>query len=224
MKTGIYKITNTLNGNLYIGLSKNLTQRMSEHKSRYLDKNRQSYESPLYRAFRKHGIENFLFEVIERCEEEKLVEREIFWISFYNSYLDKKHYNLTPGGEGNVGYDAKGSKNPRAVLTEEDVRRCRKLYLTANVRTCREVWEKDYQEVITYNGFRNMWRGRSWPHIMPEVFEERPTRTLRAEEVKIIRQEKELNKNPKEVYQKYKTRIQYNTFLNVWEGRTWKDV
>ena len=59
MKSGIYKITNTLNGNLYIGLSKNLTQRMSEHKSRYLAEGRQGYDSPLYRAFRKYGIENF---------------------------------------------------------------------------------------------------------------------------------------------------------------------
>lgn len=224
MKSGIYKITNTLNGNLYIGLSKNLTQRMSEHKSRYLAEGRQSYDSPLYRAFRKYGIENFSFEVIEYCEEEKLPEREIFWIAFYNSYLDKKHYNLTPGGEGNPGCDVKGSKNSRALLIEEDVRKCRKLYLTADAKTCKRVWEEEYQEVITYEGFRRMWSGKTWSHIMPEVFEERPTRTLRKEEVKKIREQKTLGQDPKEVYREYEKRIQYNTFLNVWEGITWKDV
>ena len=47
----------------------------------------------------KYGIENFSFEVIEECEKEKLNDREIYWISFYNSNNKNNGYNLTNGGE-----------------------------------------------------------------------------------------------------------------------------
>ena len=93
---GIYKIENQLNNKIYIGQSKNITQRWKEHRARY-----QIKDSPLYRAIRKYGIENFSFEVIEECEINQLDEREIYWITFYNSY--KNGYNQTSGGEGRHG-------------------------------------------------------------------------------------------------------------------------
>ena len=47
--------------------------------------------------------ENFNFEVIEEVENSLLNEREIYWISFYNS-LVPNGYNLTAGGEGTKSY------------------------------------------------------------------------------------------------------------------------
>jgi hypothetical protein len=45
---------------------------------------------------RKYGIENFFVEKIEECEEDRLDEREIYWIQKYNSFNDG--YNSTLGG------------------------------------------------------------------------------------------------------------------------------
>lgn len=95
----IYIITNLINNNCYIGqTSKTIEERFREHKTDSLRKDRSNYEVPLYRAFRKYGLENFKIEEIEKCEISKLNEREIYWISFFDTYHNG--YNATLGGDG----------------------------------------------------------------------------------------------------------------------------
>lgn len=93
MKCGIYKITNKINGHAYIGQSVNITRRWTDHKNRYKDLN---YDSTLYKAFRKYGLENFSFEILEECEPELLDEREIYYVALYDTFNDG--YNETLGG------------------------------------------------------------------------------------------------------------------------------
>lgn len=102
---GIYKIENLINHKKYIGQSIDIYERWQEHK-RINERNskvvKQSY--PLYRAFNKYGIDNFLFEVIEECDREELDEKERYWISYYHTYINDPQcngYNLTIGGCGN---------------------------------------------------------------------------------------------------------------------------
>lgn len=75
---GIYKITNRINNKCYIGQSRCIEKRWSSHRSSCLD-------YPLYRAFRKYGLENFDFEIIEECCINELNNREIYWIAHFNS-------------------------------------------------------------------------------------------------------------------------------------------
>lgn len=98
--TGIYKITNKINGKCYIGQSINIKQRWKAHRSRY-----QVDDYPLYRAMRKYGLENFNFEVIEECTKELLNEREIYWISYYDATNKNKGYNLGQGGQNTVVHE-----------------------------------------------------------------------------------------------------------------------
>lgn len=93
---GIYKITNLINGKVYIGQSRDIKRRWSSHRSDFL-KDKKDYV--LYRAFRKYGIENFSFEVIEKCSENELDEKEKFYIAEYDSFLGDG-YNMTLGGQG----------------------------------------------------------------------------------------------------------------------------
>jgi hypothetical protein len=44
-------------------------------------------------ALRKYGQENFIWEILEECENDQLSERERYWISYYNTYYDG--YNET---------------------------------------------------------------------------------------------------------------------------------
>ena len=92
MEKWIYKITNQINGKVYIGQTNNLERRYKEHWFRY------DREQPLYQAFNKYGRENFKMEPIELTENYN--EREQYWIAFYDSY-NKGGYNATKGGEEN---------------------------------------------------------------------------------------------------------------------------
>lgn len=66
---GIYKITNNINGKVYIGQSIDINKRWKEHKYRSQIPNKE-YDKYLYRAFRKYGLENFTFEILEECTYE----------------------------------------------------------------------------------------------------------------------------------------------------------
>ena len=94
--SGIYKITNKVNGKCYIGQSINIKKRLSQHKS-------QTYRNIhinkiLYQAIKKYGIENFTFDIIEKCETNSLDDREKYWIEYYDSY--NNGYNGAKGGKG----------------------------------------------------------------------------------------------------------------------------
>lgn len=91
----IYKIQNLINGNVYIGQTvKPVEKRFQQHCNNY-DK---PYFSQLilYKAFKKYGLDNFSFEALEKVDNDKLDEREKYWIDYYDSY--KNGYNMTLGG------------------------------------------------------------------------------------------------------------------------------
>lgn len=97
MSSGIYKITNTLNGHFYIGQSRNLDRRWYLHKNNATKI--KTHYTVLEKAFKKYGISSFEFEVIEHCPVEQLDEREIYYIS-----NQKPQYNMNSGGAGNNDY------------------------------------------------------------------------------------------------------------------------
>lgn len=91
----IYKITNMLNGKVYIGKTeRTVEERFKEHCRDYLRVD--ITNRPLYRAFSKYGIENFQVETLEETNLPE--ERERFWIEYYQSF--KNGYNATLGGDG----------------------------------------------------------------------------------------------------------------------------
>lgn len=185
--TGIYKFQNNINGKSYIGQSIDIMKRFSEHRRNSLNPNYPGYDSKAYRAFRKHGFENFSFEVLEQCSREMLGEREIFWIKEYNSYYEG--YNSTFGGEDNPSNNPeivfkrtqkllndkeinaklshKGESNPNAKLTVEDVKIIRKMYQEG--KSFQETYDL-FRDKIGRSGFQYCWLGKSWKNILPEVF------------------------------------------------------
>lgn len=92
-KSGVYKITNVLNGNVYVGSAVFFKRRWSLHKSE-LRKNH--HHSPkLQNAWNKYGEDNFEFSVIEELPPVKdvLLEREQFWMDYYEAY-NTHNYNV----------------------------------------------------------------------------------------------------------------------------------
>lgn len=81
---GIYKITNTITNQVYIGKSVDINRRWREHKTPKANGN-----DLLHGDMKKYGTDNFRFDVIEECTKEKLLERELFYIKKYNPFYNK---------------------------------------------------------------------------------------------------------------------------------------
>ena len=67
--TGIYKITNLKNQMSYIGQAVNVKERFRQHIKRGLGAEPQT-RNKIYTAMKKDGVENFMFEIIEKCPRE----------------------------------------------------------------------------------------------------------------------------------------------------------
>ena len=93
---GIYIITNQVNGKAYIGQAVDIRHRFYNHRCDAFNPNDKKYNYPLYKAFRKYGLKNFSFEILEECDRSELNEKEIYYIAKYNSYYNG--YNQTKGG------------------------------------------------------------------------------------------------------------------------------
>ena len=98
----VYKITNTVNGKVYIGITtKSVRSRWKAHLCNAFVKNVNYY---LYKAMRKYGKEAFSIETIhEAVSLAELLEAEKRFITECNSYATANGYNQTLGGEGVFG-------------------------------------------------------------------------------------------------------------------------
>lgn len=78
----IYKITNTINNKIYIGqTTKDLEWRWLKHQKDSIGKYR--LDTKFSRAIRKHGVDNFIIEELERlvnCTRQQLTDREHYWV------------------------------------------------------------------------------------------------------------------------------------------------
>lgn len=228
---GIYKITNLVNQKIYVGQSNFIERRWAQHKSPY--EQQRFSDKPLYKAFKKYGIENFTFEILEECPIELLNQREKYWISKLHTLCHESGYNVTSGGDG-VADD----NHPRHKLTREDVIDIRTRY--NNHERCKEV-EALYSNKIGHSGFSKIWKGETWKDIMPEVYTKENKEfhlhntgqkgssngrsKLTEEDVYAIRLRRKNGEDWRTVYQDYKyTGIKEGPFYNTWQGYNWTHI
>lgn len=92
----IYSITNTVNGKIYVGQTRQgLARRKAEHIHRF---NLGERDHKLYRAMRKYGIDKFRFDIVcyaPKLEDLDELERQV--IAEHNSF--QRGYNMTCGGD-----------------------------------------------------------------------------------------------------------------------------
>ena len=106
MDKAIYKITNKLNGKVYIGQTIHPKKRFQEHCS-------SKDNLPIHLAIQKYGKENFSFEVLEWTADYDAREKE--FISFYQS-LVPHGYNILDGSSSNPVM--RGENHPRNSIAD----------------------------------------------------------------------------------------------------------
>lgn len=165
MSSGVYRITNLVNGKCYIGSAINLVKRKESHF-------RKSTNIHLFYAINKYGKENFLWEVLEECSKENLIEQEQFWIDQYNFddlynicpiagntlnvILSEEHKNkISIGGKGRIVSAETRERNKIAATNlPEEVREKRRI-------SAKKMWERpEYTEKMK-NVKRNIGRKHS---------------------------------------------------------------
>lgn len=113
----IYKITNQINGKIYIGKT-GLT--IEKRFRRHLSLAVQKVNRYLYDAINHYGKDNFIIELVEECFQEVVDSRERYYINLYMSNQKQFGYNMTDGGDG-------GKRSEEAIRKMADSKRGVKL-------------------------------------------------------------------------------------------------
>lgn len=134
---GIYRITNIINGQCYIGQAVNIRSRLMQHAN-----NKHYKKVVLYKAIDKYGIDAFdarvvnIINIFGKTQDEikkELNALEQFYIELYNSYLCG--YNMTPGGDsGRLGFKH----------TEETINKIREAHKNYKPKIAFDVSKKVY--------------------------------------------------------------------------------
>ena len=128
---GIYKITNTVTGDFYIGSSKNVKHRWAEHKCKSVWKNYPSKQ--LYKDMNELGVDKFVFQILAEVEVEHLKEAEQKFIEMLKPTYNDRNAN---------GWDIERRK--------EFQKKYQKEYIQSD--KCKESHKKYYNQLCSYNG------------------------------------------------------------------------
>lgn len=140
-KIGIYIIHCHLSMKVYVGSSINITNRQWDHKTRL--KAKKHPNNHLQSAYNLYGGTAFSYSILEECTKEQLVERESYWIRFYDSVNPDKGYNVTIP---DLNYDFSKFKNTKAKRDSSSYNNLTKEVMVINTKT-KEV--KEYKSMIS---------------------------------------------------------------------------
>lgn len=99
-KSGVYRLTNRVNGKTYIGSSSNLGRRLLYYfYRRSLEIEIKKNNSMIYRSILKYGYAKFSVEIIEYCTPEKAIEKEQYYLDLF-----KPEYNILKKAGSLLGF------------------------------------------------------------------------------------------------------------------------
>ena len=146
---GVYKIVNTITGDFYIGSSKNVKSRWTDHKCPSVWK--KCPNNQMYQDFQKYGVDKFDFEILAEVEEGQLKEAE-------QQFIEKMHptYNSNRA----KGLDVEKQKERKKEYYQhnrEDIKKYQKDYQKEHYKQNREKYKKEYNkkyqnQPCLYNG------------------------------------------------------------------------
>lgn len=222
----IYCFTNKINGKCYFGQSiYDDDTRYKLHKSNHLNPKSKEYDSAIHQAMRKYGFDNFSYRIFAKGIDEISILNilEVYYIDKYNT-LVPNGYNIDPGGKNcsrPLTFEQKCNLMwQKAKLTEEEVIELRKAY--QNKESPSKIYQEKYKDRLHYVAFLNIWTGKRYQYVMPEVIENgRHTKLNQqiADEIRKRRKEENLSyQKLAEIYHCSKGAV-----ADIIKNRTWKN-
>ena len=215
----VYKIINTVNQKSYIGITKNIESRFAFHRTRYNKTSKKEYiDKPLYKAFRKYGIEKFKFLVLyENLSLNEAKNKEIELIKKFRTLTHENGYNITKGGDWRSN---SGENNNTSKLTEKEVLDIRKqIEEGENIKT---VYKK-YSDKITFSAFQGIYLGRNWKYLGEPKHNILPNgASINKKTVLKIRAMFSDGKNPHQIAKDLG--LEYKKCWRICKGETYKNV
>lgn len=95
--SAVYKIVNEVTGDFYVGSSKDVDKRWSEHKRPSVWK--QQPNSPMYKDMQKYGVDKFRFQILAPVMEEYLTQVEQEFIDLLHPTYNTNCAKVTDGGK-----------------------------------------------------------------------------------------------------------------------------
>ena len=151
--SGVYKITNTITGDCYIGSSKNVKKRWASHKCQSMWN--QCPNNPMYLDMQKYGTDKFVFEILAEVEADKLKETEQQFIETLKPIYNNRNAN---------GWDIERYKEHQIEYYQQN-------------REKRKKYQNKYQnqlclyngETLTLNALSQQFRKAGIPHPTAEA-------------------------------------------------------
>ena len=142
--SAVYKITNTITGDFYIGSSKDVKRRWTEHKYQITWK--KCPNNPMYQDMSKYGLDKFAFEILEVVEEDSLKEVEQKFIE----KLNPTYNNINAKG---LDIERKKEYNKEYQKTDK-YKDYQKEYNKEYQKTdkCKEYYKQYHNQLCIYNG------------------------------------------------------------------------
>ena len=130
----IYRITNKITGQWYVGCSINAEKRFKNHVKS---------NSSIGQNIKLYGVENFTIEVLEKCEVEKAADRECHWEQESMKKNPKGRLNGTMCGSGTISEETcqKISKALKGKPLSEETKKKISKALKGNRGNARKVKE-----------------------------------------------------------------------------------
>ena len=98
--SGVYRITNIITGDFYIGSSKNVKKRWADHKCKSTWKI--NLNKQLYKDMEKYGVNSFELQILEEVEPGQLKEVEQQFIETLNPTYNSRRANTGVAWNGNM--------------------------------------------------------------------------------------------------------------------------
>ena len=138
----VYKITNTITGDFYIGSSNDVKHRLACHKcpSRW----KKYPNNPMYQDIQKYGVDKFVFQVIAEAEPNSLKEKEQEFIETL-----KPTYNQMNAKGLNVERQKEYEKTEKY---KESCRKANRKYYKSHRESLKKANKKYDNQLCCYNG------------------------------------------------------------------------
>lgn len=137
---GVYKITNTITGDFYIGSSKDVRQRYAHHKIPSTWKNYPN--NPMYLDMKKYGVDKFEFQILEEAEIAHLKEKEQQFIETLKPTYNNRRANGLDIERNKEWHKERYNKHKEEILEQK------KQYYESHKEQIKQYRESHKEEIL----------------------------------------------------------------------------